>query len=128
MTKGERSNATITAKKTMNYSTFTAALSLYQLTDQAYTWSNGDIICQCCNSTIKIARKIHQYSQGKKHKDLLEKWKQANTKQARVITMINDKQSKNDKLGPEVIEFYHDALKNIAKANLSIESFAEMVP
>ena len=57
----ERSNTTTSTEKTMKYSTFATALSRYELSNEAYIWSSGNIICQCCNSTIKTARKMPQH-------------------------------------------------------------------
>ena len=65
----------------------------------------------------------------KKHKFQLVKWKEGEMKQSRVISKINEQQSEiANKLTPEVIEFFRDALKNIEKANPSFESFGEVIP
>ena len=74
--KEKRSSAP--TEKTKLYSTSTNAVVKNNLQNEAYTWSNGSIICKCCNVSIAVARKMMQHSNGKNHKKRLEAWNKEN--------------------------------------------------
>ena len=65
----------INSEQCKHQSTFMARLKEDKLEDKVCSWSDGKIICLCCNQEIPVARKMKRHSKGTKHMKKLEQWK-----------------------------------------------------
>ena len=126
-------------KKYIPYSSFLTYLNggpgknkTESLDGHGFLWENGVILCMTCNGkSISEPRRMKRHITFQTHKNNLKAKKGNESK--RIITLQQLKSTKDNTqrqytITPEVQAYRCEALKEVAKANISLSSFTNMCP
>ena len=123
-------NTKKTVKRTKSVDTFHKRLAKDKIEGHSFAWIGGEIKCQCCDSTLKLACQMRDPAMLNLHIEKLKTWKAHNLTQQSMETSITQEYKEdgaNIRLSTEqVLAYRASAVEAVASANISFKAFSGM--